>query len=127
MPSAMGVNREEGSGLSYIGQGLKGKAGTREEEVSRRREVFRGSLGGLETTGEGVAGSWRAAAATFSMVVLGASGIGVGKRRILARPVEGGVPVKGCIAPRNSTRTGSLGLVRHPWKGALRAKIRWTR
>ena len=74
MPSAMGVNRGEGSGLSYIGQGLKGKAGTREEEVSRRREVFRGSLGGSETTGEGVAGSWRAATATFSMVVLGLQG-----------------------------------------------------
>ena len=55
MTSVMGVSREEGSGLTNIGQGLKGKAGTREEEVSRRHEVFRGSLGESETTGEEVA------------------------------------------------------------------------
>jgi len=42
-------------GLTSIGQGLKGKEGTVEEEGLMKREVFRGSLGESETTGEEVA------------------------------------------------------------------------
>jgi hypothetical protein len=44
MPNATGVCKEDGSGRTSTGQGLKGKAGTREEESSRRRKVFRESL-----------------------------------------------------------------------------------
>jgi len=58
-------------------------------------------------------------------MMLVASGVEGGRRRILDGQLEGGIPVMvQCGARRNSTKTRSLGLVLLPWKGALRAKIR---